>query len=247
MSEALAGKSILIVGASAGLGQAMAEAAARRGAYLTLAARRLDRLEEIRATLDGEVTVVPCDVTEEGSCSRVVDQAVARFGRLDVLVYSAGCSPLGAMIETPVAKWKAVFEVNTIGAAVTMAAAAPHLCRSRGRAFFISSASARDLKDGLIPYSASKRALEAVVDGFRLEVPEVAYTTIIVASTGSTEFTRDWDPGTLARYIELWRAKGLLTKGAFASEIAFAELVTAVMSADIAVPELVVGPFPVGG
>jgi NAD(P)-dependent dehydrogenase (short-subunit alcohol dehydrogenase family) len=242
--NALSGKSILVVGASAGLGRAIAEAAAREGAALTVAARRTGVLEEIAAGLDAEVAVVSCDATRVEDCDRAVHSCIERFGRMDILAYTAGTSPLGAISDTTVDEWNRMFQTNVMGAALTVAAAAPHLRRTRGRAFFISSASARALKVGLVPYSATKRALEAVVDGYRLEEPEIAFTTIVVASTGQTEFTREWDQEVAARYQELWKSKGLLTTGAFASERAFADLVMAVMAADIAVPELFVGPLP---
>jgi NAD(P)-dependent dehydrogenase (short-subunit alcohol dehydrogenase family) len=147
----LAGKSILIIGASSGLGRAIAEAAAPQGANLTLAARRMARLADIQSGLDSASRIVECDVAAPGDCDRAVACAVDQFGGLDVLVYSAGCSPLGPLAEMSLDEWRRIFEVNTIGAAMALAAGAPYLRARHGRALFISSAAARELKPGLVP------------------------------------------------------------------------------------------------
>jgi NAD(P)-dependent dehydrogenase (short-subunit alcohol dehydrogenase family) len=243
----LKGKSILVVGASSGLGRAIAEAVARRGASLTLAARRRDRLEDLAAKLDTPVATVDCDVTRAGDPARAVEAAVSEFGGLDVLVYSAGYSPLGAIVDTTSDEWHRIFSVNAAGAALTAAAAVPHLRQNSGRAFFMSSAAAKELKDGLVPYASSKQALEGIVEGLRLEEPGVAFTTIVVASTGQTEFTSAWDPDVHARYIAHWQRKGLLTRGSFAEEATFADVVVALMSAGIGVPQIFLGPLPFDG
>jgi len=240
----LRGRSVLVVGASAGLGRAVALAAAAEGASLTLAARRQPELDAVAERVAGDVATVRCDVLDDADCRRAVDVTVESWGGLDVLFYSAGFSVLGPIAETSPEEWERIFHINTIGAARTTAWAAPALRKSHGRAIYVSSQAASVLKIGLIPYAASKRALEAIVDGYRLEEPEIAFTTLVVASTGSTEFTASWDPDTQARYNELWKERGLLTKGAFATEEAFADLVMSVLTADIAVPQMSVGPFP---
>jgi NAD(P)-dependent dehydrogenase (short-subunit alcohol dehydrogenase family) len=242
----LAGLSVLVVGASSGLGRALACAAAAEGAVLTLGARRVDALDQLASACPGEVLTMHCDVSDPDDCAEIVERCASRFGRIDVLVYAAGSSPLGSLTETTPEEWATVFQTNTIGAAQVTACAAPHLRARHGRALFMSSASAHAPKPGLIPYGASKRALEAIIEGFRLEEPDIAYTTVIIASTGQTDFTSTWDPQRQARYREIWQGGGLLTTGAFPSAEAFASLAVALLSADIAVPEIYVGPFPPG-
>jgi NAD(P)-dependent dehydrogenase (short-subunit alcohol dehydrogenase family) len=240
----LAGKSILIIGASSGLGRAIAEAAAPQGANLTLAARRMARLADIQSGLDSASRIVECDVAAPGDCDRAVACAVDQFGGLDVLVYSAGCSPLGPLAEMSLDEWRRIFEVNTIGAAMALAAGAPYLrAKAWAGAVHFICGSAR-AQTGVGTIAASKRALEAVVSGLRLEEPDIAFTTMVVASTGDTEFSSEWDAELRAHYTELWQGRGLLTRGSFGSEVAFAELVTNVIAAQIAVPEIFFGPLP---
>ena len=101
----LAGRSVAVIGASSGLGWAVAEAAAREGASLTVAARRAARLTTLQERSGGDVLAIACDVTVDGDCERVIDESIKRYGRLDALIYSAGVSPLGPVATTSSAEW----------------------------------------------------------------------------------------------------------------------------------------------
>jgi NAD(P)-dependent dehydrogenase (short-subunit alcohol dehydrogenase family) len=115
----LAGKIALITGASSGLGAGFAVALAQAGADVVLAARRLDRLEAISGEIEKlgrSALAVPADVTDPGACRAVVQAAVGRFGRLDVLINNAGLgTAVPALRETP-EQFREVIDVNLMGA-----------------------------------------------------------------------------------------------------------------------------------
>jgi NADP-dependent 3-hydroxy acid dehydrogenase YdfG len=93
MSGVLSGKVALITGASSGIGQGTALALAASGAKVAVVARREDRLKDLAGEIEaagGEVLVLPADVTDEGEAAKAVEDAVSHFGRLDILVNSAG-------------------------------------------------------------------------------------------------------------------------------------------------------------
>ena len=115
---AIAGKVVIVTGTSSGLGIAMTHAFARAEARLVLAARRADRLystAEQATALGAQVLAVPTDVTQPGDCDSLVDQAVERFGRVDVLVNNAGVgTAVPATNETP-DQFRHVIDVNLNG------------------------------------------------------------------------------------------------------------------------------------
>src|SRR5438132_10748543 len=86
----LDGMVVIITGASAGIGKALAEELSKRGAKLALGARRVERLEELNRALGGGHLVVQCDVSREEDCTRLINSAVEKFGRIDTLVCNAG-------------------------------------------------------------------------------------------------------------------------------------------------------------
>ena len=115
----LAGKIALVTGASSGLGAGFAVALAQAGADVVLAARRLDRLKAISGEIEKlgrSALAVPADVTDPGACRAVVQAAVGRFGRLDVLINNAGLgTAVPALRETP-EQFREVIDVNLMGA-----------------------------------------------------------------------------------------------------------------------------------
>jgi NAD(P)-dependent dehydrogenase (short-subunit alcohol dehydrogenase family) len=115
----LAGKIALVTGASSGLGAGFAVALAQAGADVVLAARRLDRLEAISGEIEKlgrSALAVPADVTAPEACRAVVQAAVGRFGRLDVLINNAGLgTAVPALRESP-EQFREVIDVNLMGA-----------------------------------------------------------------------------------------------------------------------------------
>src|SRR4051812_28443045 len=114
----LAGTTVMVTGASSGIGEAAARKLAELGADLGLVARRRDRLEtlatELRET-GGRVLVVEADVTDREQAEAAVAQVAAELGRLDTLINNAGVMLLGPIADAPVEEWEQMVQVNLLG------------------------------------------------------------------------------------------------------------------------------------
>lgn len=214
------GLRVLVVGASSGIGRATALALAAGGASVAVAARRLPPLLEVAdAAHDGRARAFPCDVTDERACHRLVDDAAAWLGGLDAVVYAAGSAPLGRVEATGAARWQSVLSTNVVGAALVVARALPHLRRSTaeagraggggGTVVLLSSHSVGHPWPGLVPYAASKAALDELARGLRAEEPEVRMVRMVVGNT-ATPFADGWDPAAADEALTGWLAGGYL-------------------------------------
>jgi NADP-dependent 3-hydroxy acid dehydrogenase YdfG len=156
----------VVTGASSGIGAASARRLAAEGYEVVLAARRLDRIEELAKEIDGRP--IRCDVT---SAEDVAALAEAMGDRVDVLVNNAG----GAFGFEPVAEadldaWRRMYEVNVIGVAAVTKALLPALIASRGQIIVMGSTAGQVAYEGGGGYVAAKHAVKAVVDTLRLEL-----------------------------------------------------------------------------
>ena len=134
-------KVVAITGASSGIGEATARLLAGRGAAVAIGARRTDRLEAVADDIrNGGGAVVTCetDVTRREDLVRLVDRAVAEFGRLDVLVNNAGISKIGPIADLDVDGWSAMIDVNLRGVLHGIAAALPVFARQH-RGHFVAT------------------------------------------------------------------------------------------------------------
>jgi NADP-dependent 3-hydroxy acid dehydrogenase YdfG len=183
---------VAITGASSGIGEATARLLAARGARLVVAARRVDRLEVLADTLraDGAAAVaVAADVCQRDDVQRIVDTALAEFGRLDVLVNNAGISAIGPLADGDVAGWQAMIDVNLSAVLYGIAAATPVFHR-QGRGHFVTTVSTAGLK--IVPnmgvYAATKNAVRTVMEALRQESTDgVIRTTSISPGFVNTE------------------------------------------------------------
>ena len=212
MALDLAGRRILVVGASSGVGRAVAEQAARAGAKVALLARRRAKLDEAVAALAGEghaAHALTCDVTDEASCRGAVGRAIEQLGGLDGLVYASGLSPLCLLAEAGQSDWREVLDVNLIGASLVTAAALAALRASGGRAVYVGSYSERQTLPGIGLYSVSKSALAALIEAWRMEHPEVDFTKVVLGNTTGTEFAAGWGRERTLAITKLWIERGL--------------------------------------
>ena len=202
----------LVVGASSGIGRAIAIALGREGARVAVAARREERLDEIARAVPGGAAVVRCDVRDPGSCEAAVEAAVLQLGGLDALVYAAGTALLLPVAEADAQAWSEIFETNVSGASLVTRAALPHLNASRGRALYLSSISANDRppRRGLGLYVVSKAALNRLIDVWREEHRAVGFTRLLVGDTGETEMARGWDRNRGGECVREWIEKGFM-------------------------------------
>ena len=156
----LRGKAAVVTGASRGLGRAIALALAEAGAYVALAARSKDDLEETaqRARAHGIRTlVVPTDVSRYVEVEALVQRTVEDLGRLDVVVNNAGVAKVLPFADASSEDWQAVLDVNLSGVFNGCRAAAPHLiARRAGKVINVASVLATVALPGYALYSAAK-------------------------------------------------------------------------------------------
>jgi len=159
------GKIVWVTGGGSGIGRAVALEFARQGAEVAVSGRRVERLDEVVAeigALGRRGLAVPCDVTDEDDVARAVARVVDAFGRLDVAVANAGFGVSGRFERLSAADWRRQFDVNVVGAAVTLKAALPHLRATRGRAAVVASVAGMIALPTMGPYCASKFAVRAL-------------------------------------------------------------------------------------
>ncbi|WP_213002419.1 SDR family oxidoreductase [Winogradskya consettensis] len=172
-------KTILITGASSGIGAATARRLAAEGHTVVLGARRTDRLEAIRAE-GGDVYVDRLDVTDRADMARFVDTAVRTHGRIDVLINNAGVMPLSRLDALLVDEWDRMIDVNVRGLLHGIAAALPHF-QQQGTGHFVTVASigAHQVSPTAAVYCATKYAAWAITEGLRQELdPAIRVTTV---------------------------------------------------------------------
>ncbi|MFX4285818.1 oxidoreductase [Janibacter sp. G349] len=177
----------LVTGASSGIGEAAAVALAGAGWTVVGAARRLERLESLRAK---GVTPHVVDVSDDESMVTLVDDVVAEHGRIDVLVNNAGYSVFGAVEDVPVEVARRQLEVNVLGLSRMSQLVLPHM-RAAGSGRIINIASvAGHVSEPLGGwYHASKYAVEALSDAMRMELaPHGVRVSIIEPGAIRTEF-----------------------------------------------------------
>lgn len=156
----LKGKIVIVTGGGSGLGQAIAERFAAEGAAIVLGGRRRERLEQVKAAIEGaggRACAVTMDVRRAADARRLVEAAVHEFGRLDVLVNSAGVLPLRVPLgDTPEDVWDAVISTNLTGVYQCCRAALPALRESRGNIVNVASVAGLKGVPSNAAYSISK-------------------------------------------------------------------------------------------
>jgi len=170
-----------ITGASAGFGRSFAEYAIQQGYQVVVTARRLDKLESIRALAPDQVEALRMDVNDSTEVSQAVKSAVDRFGSVDVLINNAAYGIVGAVEETPENELRAQMETNFFGAVSVTRALLP-LFRERqsGAIVNISSLGGQLSVPGFGAYSASKFALEGISEALAAELAPLGIKVLIV-------------------------------------------------------------------
>jgi len=191
----LPGGSVLITGASTGIGRATAMLLDEKGMRVFAGVRREADAERLRADGSARITPVIIDVTDETGIAKARDQVAAVLGDygLDGLVNNAGITVPGPLEYLPLADFRRQLEVNVVGQLAVTQAFLPLVRKARGRIVFVGSIGGRVASPMLGAYSASKFALEAVADTFRQELRPWGIDVAIVEPGAIV--TPIWDKG----------------------------------------------------
>ncbi len=192
MNGNIAGKVAVITGASSGLGEATARALSREGAAVVLGARRDDRIQALAkeiAAQGGKALALATDVTDRKQVQALVDAAVKKFGRIDVMLNNAGLMPNAPLERLKVDEWDQMIDVNLKGVLYGIAAALPYMKQQKsGHIINVSSVAGHRVRPGNAVYAATKHAVRALSEGVRIEVkPYNIRTTIISPGAIATE------------------------------------------------------------
>lgn len=203
----IAGKVVVVTGASSGLGEAVARRLGACGAKLVLGARRLERLEALAADITeagGEVQVLKTDVTEPAQLQALVDKAISTYGRLDVMINNAGLMAQSTLATRRVDEWNQMIDINIKGVLYGIAAALPIMqAQKHGHIINVASVAGHKVHAGGAVYAATKHAVRVITEGLRQEVkPYHLRTTIISPGAVDTELpagTKDPDTASAMR------------------------------------------------
>lgn len=160
----LKGKAALVTGASSGLGRAIARRFAAEGAEVVAAGRRKDRLAEFKHSVTG-------DVADADDCRRMVDEAVAQLGRLNILVNGAGIIGNDGILDAKPDEWRRELSINLDGTYHMCRFAAPHLVKERGNNIVnISSVCSIRAFPTVLSYTVAKAGVNALTQCTALEL-----------------------------------------------------------------------------
>ena len=244
--EGIRGKVVAVTGASSGIGAAIAELLAGRGAIVVLGARRADRLAEVveRITAAGGTALaLEIDVRSREHLVQLVRTAVGRFGRLDVLVSNAGSMAISRFDELQQDAWDEMIDVNLRGVLNGIGAALP-VFRAQGTGHFVHTASTSAYR--IVPeqgvYAATKTAVTVLSEALRQEAGPDLRVTIVSPGFTDTEGVGKGVTGEVAAALEERRRTASMPPSAIARAVAFA----IEQPAGVDVGEIVVRPTAQG-
>ena len=227
MKENIKDKVVVITGASSGMGEAAAKHLSSLGATIVLGARRADRIETLAREIHengGKALAVAVDVTQRDQVKKLVDSAVEKFGRVDVIVNNAGIMPLSPMDRLNVEEWDKMIDVNIKGVLNGIAAALPYMMRQKsGQIINTSSVAGHKIFGGSAVYSATKFAVRALTEGLRMEVkPYNIRTTIVCPGAVKTELLEHITEADIQQANQEYVGAVGISSDSFARVVAFA-------------------------
>jgi ribitol 2-dehydrogenase len=201
--QALKGKSVLVTGASSGIGRESAKAFAREGMRVAVSARSTDRLLELLKELGPEAIMLPADLTSPAETDDLIRQAIAKLGKLDVLFANAGVYIAGQVADGDPAEWDRLLALNVGSVFRSINRVIPHMRANGGGDILVSSSISAYQTIHFEPvYSASKHALNAFLYGVRRQVIQdririgaIAPATVLNELWGYT------DPGSIDKKV----------------------------------------------
>ncbi len=217
------GKVVVITGASSGLGEAAARRLSAEGAIVVLGARRVDRIEALAKEL-GRAFALRTDVTDAQQVKRLVDAAVEKQGRIDVMLNNAGLMPHSPLERIRIDDWNRTIDVNVKGVLYGIAAALPHMKRQRsGHIINVSSVAGHKVRPAGAVYSATKAAVRVLSEGLRQEVkPYNIRTTVISPGAVATELPDSITEPDISQGMHRFYAEVAIPADSFARAVVFA-------------------------
>ena len=221
-------KVVIITGASSGIGYATALSLAKEGAKLVVGARRTDRLESLVKAIEennGEILAQKLDVTKKSDCDDLVNTAIKKWGKVDVLVNNAGLMPLSFVKNLKVDEWDQMIDVNIKGVLYCTAAVLPHMRETKsGHIINISSVAGRIVFPAGSVYCATKHAVTAFSEGLRQELSTRNNIRVTTIEPGvvATELTNTITDESLEKFVESSKKMEALKAEDIASAIIFA-------------------------
>lgn len=221
----IAEKVIVITGASSGIGEATARLLASQGARVVLGARRSERLEALAAEIrnqGGTAEYRATDVVREEDVQALVDLALERFGRVDVLVNNAGVMPLSPMAALKIGEWNRMIDVNIRGVLHGIAAVLPSMQQRRaGQIINVASIGAyKPIATGAV-YCATKAAVVSLSEALRQEVGADIRVTVVSPGVTESNLAETISDGATLEMIREFR-RDAIPASAIAEAIAYA-------------------------
>jgi NADP-dependent 3-hydroxy acid dehydrogenase YdfG len=206
-------KVVVIMGASSGIGEATTKKLAQEGAKLVIAARREDRLKALVDSIpDADITYAVADVTNKEEVQAVVDLAVERYGRVDVLFNNAGIMPQAPLSDLRIDEWRQMLDINIMGVLNGIAAVLPIMQKQQSGQIVTTASEAGHVvfQQGAV-YSGTKFAVRAIMETLRQEEKKKHIrSTLISPGTVDTElYTTISDPERRGWIENLQHAIGL--------------------------------------
>ena len=223
--ENIAGKVVVITGASSGIGAEAAGVLAAAGAKVVLGARRQDRLEKLAEAIakeGGTAIFEPTDVTKRADVDRLVKRATDQFGPVDVMINNAGIMPVAPMAMARVDEWDQMIDVNIKGLLYGIAAVLPAMKkRGQGHIINVASVAGHKVVPNFTVYCATKHAVRAISEGLRAENPDIR-VTIISPGLIDTELENSTKAEEFRDQIKAFYAQHAISPKAIADAIAYA-------------------------
>jgi NAD(P)-dependent dehydrogenase (short-subunit alcohol dehydrogenase family) len=248
MTAGVAGRRVLVAGASSGVGRALALRLVKSGADTVLVGRNEQRLRQVRDDAGGG-QVLLADLRDPDASAAL--RAALGDQPLDAVVSTVGVAPLAFLADTTPEQWLDALQTNVVGSALLLQVVVP-LMSAGGCLMALSSESVGQGRPGLGAYAASKAALEELLRTWRNERPGLRFTTVVIGGTMPTAFADGFDQEVSQKAVTDWVGRGLIQEALMSTDDV-AELLLGVLSEAMAFPGVSLdrvelrSPSPVAG
>jgi NADP-dependent 3-hydroxy acid dehydrogenase YdfG len=206
------GKTVIVTGASSGIGEATAIKLGELGAKVAIVARRRERLEKLAVQIEksgGQALVIEADITDKKICQELVEEVLKEWNKIDILINNAGVMLLGPTAKAPLEEWERMISVNLLGLLYMTYAALPNMRKAgSGHLVNISSVAGRTARAGSAVYNATKWGVNAFTEALRQELVSDKLkirTTLIEPGAVETELASHNRPEVQETLQERWK------------------------------------------